>query len=214
MIIALTGAPNSGKTSTMDFLQEKFEGIGYTVICIPEIADFLLKKGISPNSCGSQEKFQEAIFSIQLKVENECFKQIKNDKKVVVLIDRSLLDGGTFISDSDFNYIMEKNNLSKEKIYKRYDIILFLESSVSIGQYDQYANNSFRFHNKEQTLAIQEKTHKMFEGINNCYFFKFTENIKEKQDKIWQLIQLKNIGTQNKIETIGKNDNSNNKEER
>ncbi len=214
MIIALTGAPNSGKTSTVDFLQKKFEEIGYKVICIPEIAEVLLKKGISPNFCGSQEKFQEALFSMQLKIENDCFEQIENDKKVVVLIDRSLLDGGTFISDRDFNYIMEKNNLSKEEIYKRYDMILFLESSVTLGEYDQYANNSFRFHNKEETLEIQEKTHKMFKGMNNCYFFEFTEDIKEKQDKIWQLIQLKNIGTQNKTEITGKNDNNGDKEER
>ena len=50
--IVLTGGPCSGKTTSIQKIEEEFTQLGYKVIIVPEAAPILINSGIRPFGIG------------------------------------------------------------------------------------------------------------------------------------------------------------------
>lgn len=144
--IVLTGAPSSGKSTTLLELQKHF---GEQVVVVPESAVVLLSGGFPAPAHEDLEQiraFQNAILSVQENLES-IFSQ-KSDASVMIM-DRAKLDGAAFWPPGPDDYI--KNfDIDLQGELSAYDHVLFLE----IPKKEYFGGlQKTRFHNYDQSVA-------------------------------------------------------------
>ena len=106
--IVFTGGPCSGKTTFTSRAQQVFGERGYRVIIDNESATDLISGGISPATMGMYE-FQKYCIDLQLKKEELCYKAAEeiSGEKVLIFIDRGILDDRAYVSDEEFEQIID-----------------------------------------------------------------------------------------------------------
>ena len=156
--IVFTGGPCSGKTTFTSRVSQIFAERGYRVIIDNESATDLISGGISPATLGMYE-FQKYVVALQLKKEELCLKaanEISGDK-VIVFIDRGLLDDMSYVGETAFKEILKDFDLKLEELNDRYDMVVHLVTSAK-GKEDAYtlANNTARYETIEEARAMDD----------------------------------------------------------
>jgi len=144
--IVITGGPCGGKTTALSFLKAQLGRRGWSLVLVPECATSLIAGGISPSSM-SRLDFQTAVFELQLAQEDvflRSAKRIANDK-VLMVCDRGLMDGKGYLSDEEFDDLLQSHGLTEEEANARYGAIFHLQSAAK-GQLNAYSldNNASR----------------------------------------------------------------------
>lgn len=121
--IVLTGGPCGGKTESIDFLSKKLIEQNYSVKVVNETANSLLKLGYMPSVNISIFDFQNLLFKIQFLNE-----YISEGKSNILLCDRGLFDGKVYINESNFQKILELNEVKEKEIFSTYDGALYCRS--------------------------------------------------------------------------------------
>ncbi|MBQ6479154.1 MAG: AAA family ATPase [Erysipelotrichaceae bacterium] len=156
--IVFTGGPCSGKTTFTSRAQQVFAERGYRVIIDHESATDLISGGISPATLSMYE-FQKYCIALQLKKEEICYraaKEISGDK-VLIFIDRGILDDMAYVGEDDFREILKEFNMVPEEINSRYDMVVHLVTSAK-GKEEAYnnANNAARYETVEQARIMDD----------------------------------------------------------
>ena len=156
--IVFTGGPCSGKTTFMSRAEEIFGERGYRVIIDNESATDLISGGISPATLGMYE-FQKYVVSLQLAKEKICYQaaqEIEGDK-VLMFIDRALLDNESYVGHDDYCKILEDFDINYDEINSRYDMVVHLVTSAK-GKEDAYSNsnNMARYETIDQARAMDD----------------------------------------------------------
>jgi len=156
--IVFTGGPCSGKTTFTSRAQQVFAERGYRVIIDHESATDLITGGISPATMGMYE-FQKYCIALQLKKEEICCqaaKEISGDK-VIVFMDRGILDDLAYVGEDDFREILKDFNMKPEEMNDRYDMVVHLVTSAK-GKEEAYtyANNSARYETIEEARVMDD----------------------------------------------------------
>lgn len=137
----LTGGSCGGKTTTTRVLKDKLEKLGYNVFIIPEISTELDLKGYTLEKLG-RKKWQEMILRWQIAKEDIIYKKANiTEKPSIIICDRGALDGQAYVTESLFNGILNKLNLNKEELYKRYDLVFHM-TSIALDFPEKYENTS------------------------------------------------------------------------
>ena len=145
--IVLTGGPCGGKTESIDFLSKKLIEQNYSVKVVNETANSLLKLGYMPSVNISIFDFQNLLFKIQFLNE-----YISEGKSNILLCDRGLFDGKVYINESDFQKILELNEVKEKEIFSTYDGALYCRS-ISYEYPNEFSKKEFM---KAQKLAELE----------------------------------------------------------
>jgi hypothetical protein len=172
--IVITGAPSSGKSTTIARISEI---LGSKATIVPEGAFVLLSGGFpAPEHHDMQqiESFQKAIIQVQTGLEIIFDK--KNPDAQLMIFDRGILDGAGFWPPGPQDYY-DKFKIDVAKEYAKYDYVFFFgfPSEKFFG-----GLNSLRFHNYEQCLASEKMLKQIWHKHPNFIEVKATENFEDK----------------------------------
>lgn len=191
--IVLTGGPCSGKTESIAELKKYFTDLKYKVISIPEMATEIRRDGlIHTEGTISKIDFQKAIFELQLYKE-DLYKHMmmKNEerKKMILLLDRGLLDAKVYLDELEFKKLLNENKLTEKDIIDRYSVVLHLESTAN-SQDGLYSNttNKFRLSNPEQAIIQEQKSIKVWSEHPNFHIVSLEKSFDIKLAKIKKLV--------------------------
>ena len=178
--IVFTGGPCSGKTTFTSRAQQVFAERGYRVIIDHESATDLISGGISPATIGMYD-FQKYVVGLQLKKEELCYQaaqEISGDK-VLVFIDRGILDDMAYVGKEAFEQILKNFDMKLEDINGRYDMVVHLVTAAK-GKEEAYtlANNAARYETVEEARVMDDMALKAWESHPNRYIIG-NENIFE-----------------------------------
>ena len=137
--IGFVGGPCSGKTKCLPLLKKKLEIDGYKVFIIEESATEISLSGIVPSNDIPMQFFQECILRNQLFKEKmyQDLEKIIDTNKIILLFDRTIMDGQLYLSEMIFNAMLHNYGLNKQIAMDRYDMIIHM-TTVADKLKDKY----------------------------------------------------------------------------
>ena len=187
--ICLTGGPCGGKSTALSKIEQTLTDKGYKVFVIEETATRYINAGIKPfgDDAISRLEFENMILKVQI-TEEEAFARTANllDKKCVILCDRGIFDIKSFISNEEFDYLLNKHNLSKIRIMDSYNMVINL-NTVAKGKAELYTldNNTARSEGVKEAIIRDDKCEDAWSFHQN---FKIIDNSTNFEDKINRVI--------------------------
>lgn len=167
--IGITGGPAGGKTYFTTFSKQYFMKAGMRPVYVSEVATLFDEFGIGPTSKVLENiEYQYLVAKYQLSVEETLINSLKNSTDNILLVfDRTLLDGKAYCSAQEWEIILERLGLIEQDIYERYDLILHFVSTA-VGKFANYSteNNPARTETKEQAAFREEQNMKAYNGMN------------------------------------------------
>lgn len=179
----ITGGPCAGKTSAMAILKEIFEKEGYSVVIIPETATEFICSGISPWTMDTNVNYQKYQLKLQLEKERlycEAAAHLAKCEKLIILIDRGGMDNKAYLSDSDFNGILDELELREDDILSRYDAVFHLETNAKTGIGYTLSNNRARTETPEEAVRLDDRTVSVWLRHPYHRVIKCTDTLEEK----------------------------------
>jgi len=178
--IVLTGGPCAGKTSAITHVREKLTRLGYYVVVVPETATELISGGISPWAMPTRKDYQVFQMQMQLTKERiftEAARKLPSDK-IIIIFDRALIDSKAYMTESDFQDMLNLFNISEADIRSSYDGVFHLVTAAN-GAIDYYtlSNNDARVESPEEATELDNrlinawKSNKNFCVIDNSTDF-------------------------------------------
>ena len=188
--IVLTGGPCAGKTTAINEVRKFLVNKGFNVLSVNETATEMINGGITPQNVG-QIVFQKNLLELQLKKEEVFMNSALNFKKDTVLIlDRGAFDGKAYLTENEFNQILNEFNLDEKSLLNSYDAVIFLDTAAdNTGDYT-VANNSARMESEKEAIEINLKTYNVWTNHHN--FHKIKNEI-DFNEKIFNLLNLIDI---------------------
>lgn len=183
--IVLTGGPCAGKSTAMAKIQDTFNKMGYVTLFVPETASELILGGVVPWSC---KTFQENLFALQSEKERIFEEAAKGMgcEKVLIVCDRGLLDGKTYMTEKDFKNMLKGFRTNEVKIRDNYDAVFHLVTAAKgAEEFYTYANNAARTETVEQA-AIQDD--KLIAAWTGHPHFRIIDNSTDFETKIHRLL--------------------------
>ncbi|KAJ1618270.1 AAA domain-containing protein [Pavlovales sp. CCMP2436] len=166
-VIALTGGPCAGKTTAMRRLQAHFGALGMRVYLVPEAATIMWASGCEPSDLGLSEPrvaFQTGLMRLQLQLEDSIAAVARaNGTKAVLLCDRGLMDGKAYMSDAEWQRVLDNNKLAEEECNMRYDCVIHLVTAAE-GASEHYVASQLRRETAEQAVAVEKRTLEVWAG--------------------------------------------------
>jgi predicted ATPase len=214
--IVLTGGPSAGKSTILQFVKKYFNKYNsdkteksqqILVLTLNEIATYLINQGITFTPL-EPPLFQKLVMSTQLSMEKTIYEYAesmsKHYHKVLVLMDRGLLDGKAYlIGDGGLNQQVEDNwnqildGLKIKDVYQehllKYDLIIHIVTAAQgTGFFYTTENNAARTETPEQAKEIDGKTLLVWEhGVDKpIYILDNREGIICRQGKGVQIVKM------------------------
>lgn len=166
-MIAITGGPCSGKTTFLSQIQETLLKEGFKVIIIRESATELFSNAIDPllfkKTVRAHNQLQEIIFREQISRENSFLHlarlqlQLGATEKLVILCDRSTLDGEAYMGPVAFKRMIKKLGYTKQELVHRYTATICLTTAAKgAKKFYTLANNQARTERWEVACQLDE----------------------------------------------------------
>lgn len=186
--IVLTGGPCAGKTTALSQIEQYLKELGIKAFIVSETATEIINNRLLPKDIGIVN-FQKYILKCQLQKE-QLYEEIASNfsyDKVVIICDRGIMDGKAFISNDEFdkilNQVSEELNikLNTSDIINRYDMIIHL-TSAALGNSKYYTleNNSARSETVDEAISLDKKTVEAWSIHNNLQIIDSYEDFNEK----------------------------------
>lgn len=192
--IVLTGGPCAGKTTTISRIEDYLTSKGYHVLVLNECATETIKSGIRPFGNGAVNvfDFQNEIINLQLYKEdrfNKILDKLPLGTKVVMLLDRGILDNKAYLGDDMFNELMIANDLTEEDILNRYDLVIHM-ITVASDMENRYSNsnNTARFEDSKEAIELDKRTSEAWKNHNNLKIVGVCETLEEKINKVLGIV--------------------------
>ena len=158
--IVITGGPCAGKSTAMSWIQNAFTKQGYTVLFIPETATELITGGVAPWTCGSRADYQKCQMQLQLEKE-KVFEQAARTmtvNKILIVCDRGALDNKAYMTDDDFQQLLQQLHTNEIELRDQYDAVFHLVSAAKGAEaFYTTSNNAARTETVEQACSLDDK---------------------------------------------------------
>lgn len=160
--IVLTGGPCAGKSTAMSWIQNAFTERGYKVLFVPETATELITGGVAPWTCGSNLDYQCCQMRLQSEKEDIFSEAAKTmpEEKILIVCDRGMMDNRAYMSEMDFQVVLQRIQRTEVEIRDCYDAVFHLMSAAN-GAPDIYLKNKesnpARTETVEQAVALDNK---------------------------------------------------------
>lgn len=193
LMVALEGAPCSGKSSCLKAVRDYFINQGKIVFVLNETATELKLNGVDNLTTDvSYFQFQNLLVREQLFKEQEYRRLGRNladrtGKDFLLLCDRGLIDGIAFGNRNEFLNVMDAHGLSLNLARDYYDKVIYLETAINIK--DTKANNEIRTDTPEQAQIANEILIKEWQKHQNFTMVPLMETIQQKQKVVIDLIE-------------------------
>lgn len=194
--IVLTGGPCAGKTTILSKIEQNLCEMGYKVFIVRESATELINGGITPHKNGvGMLNFQKLILEYQYQKEeiyNNALNFI-NDKDIVIIYDRALLDNKAYIGDLDFNELLYElsikfgKRIDESSILNRYDMVIHLVTSAGKKGYS-LENNNARYEKEDDAILLDKRILSSWMMHDNLQVVDSYDNFDDKINKVLSLI--------------------------
>jgi hypothetical protein len=176
---------------------------GYECMMVPEAATMIFSAGgvlnMETYSKYQGLLFQKALMGLQIALEKQYVDLMRikpTSEYVFVLCDRGLLDGSAYISDEDFDGMLEECSLDRNDCLNTYDIVIHMVTAAK-GAEEHYTieNNNARDEAIPLARLLDEKLSKAWCSHPNFFYNSnkgidnFTEKVKRAENFI-----LKKLG--------------------
>lgn len=186
--IVVTGAPGSGKTTTVNTLRKE---LGHLILCAPEVATPLITQlGITPDTpwkeLPAHPRFQEAMHDIQKTLEDLSDEVARQTGRKAVLLDKSRIEMAAHILNSEISVAEGREFYKKmfsrtvEDVYRDYDLVLFLELPEEKIFDEIRANNPARPSSYAGQQIIGERVREVWKDHPN---FRIISSFEKWEDK-------------------------------
>ena len=144
----------------MASISQDLTQLGYKVLVVPEAATLIMKGGamIVSNAFTPEQglMFQKALMRLQIALENTYVEigQLVKTEPVVVLIDRGLMDGSAYVSEENWQALMDDLGVNIVQLRDiRYDAVIHMVTAANGADefYDSLTNNA-RYESKEEAI--------------------------------------------------------------
>ena len=155
-VIAVTGGPGGGKSTSISVLEQELTNKGYTVFVVEEMATNVINSGANPGVVGLME-FQKMLIKLQLERNNVyddvAAKLAYEGHNIIIIYDRGIPDCKGFISDNDYKQLLDDIGLTETQIMDYYDGVFHLVTAAD-GAPEAYTceNNAARTETPEQAI--------------------------------------------------------------
>lgn len=174
--IVVTGGPGGGKTTALDLFQREFKS---QVSVVPEAATLLFENGVRPETDPSRIKLlQQGIYKVQNTLE-ETFSIIYPERLLVC--DRGTLDGLAYWPESEADFFKTLNTTLEAEI-KRYDAIIFFQSSAATGE-DIKSNNPYRSESAVRATELDERLREVWSRHPHFHYVPNNSSFMKKIDQ-------------------------------
>jgi len=122
--------------------------------------DFFTTEGMAP-------VIQGVVLDTQMALEDGVERVLRaRGKPAVILCDRGAMDGAIYVSDQDFQKVMEERNTSIVELRdKRYDACFHMVTAADGAEpYYTLENNKVRWESKEDARDNDRRTQKVWLG--------------------------------------------------
>ena len=183
--IALSGGPSSGKTTFLALTCIYFKMLGYNVYISEEIASLMINSGMSFRHIKTKESvytFQKNLLERMLLQEDGILSYIKMNtlnEKNVIISDRGALDVKAYMEIDEWNKLLEELKLTEEKLFLRYDCVIFLDANT---EYYTTENNKARSETLEEAIVLSAKTKSVWDKHSKFIVSKSRKNFLEKYE--------------------------------
>lgn len=193
--IVFTGGPSGGKTKALARTSDELTSRGYNVIIVEEAATMAINSGIRPfgDNAIPVIDFQRYVLKLQLEFErNAISKARERDKDVIILYDRGIMDGKSYLLEDEFKLLLAEVNLCEKDILSLYDLVLHLKT-VALGTSKRFSSesNPARFEESAEQAIIQDiKTLDVWSEHNNFKVIDCKDTFDEKFAEIMSYIDF------------------------
>ncbi|MBR4592330.1 MAG: ATP-binding protein [Elusimicrobiaceae bacterium] len=179
--IALTGGPNSGKTTALSVLKETF---GPQVELVREAATLVFSGGFprQDNSIAHIEAAQCIIFYTTLQLESLAEK---SSAAPLIVCDRGTVDAAVYWPGGTDDFFKQMGT-TLEKEIARYDAVLHLSPPTNPAFYQ---STQVRTESLDQAFEIDRKILKIWEKHPNRVVISGTEHFFEKAEAIKNFVE-------------------------
>lgn len=190
--IVLTGGPCAGKTTALTKIEESLSEKGYKVFIVSESATELIKGGILPfgNSPLQMKLFQELNVKYQLdkeKIYEEAAHLLPNDQKAVIVYDRGAIDNKAYVTEGEFNEVLNTLKLKEIELLDRYSMVIHLVTAAKgAEEFYSLSNNSARTETIEEAILKDKLTMNVWTGHPRL---KIIDNSTNFEDKISNVLK-------------------------
>ncbi|MBO7217179.1 MAG: ATP-binding protein, partial [Clostridia bacterium] len=186
--IVITGGPCAGKSSAMEYLEEKISNLGYKVIFVAETATELMTGGVTPLSCDSVAEYQKLQMRLQIEKEKifEQAAKTMNFDKVLIVCDRGTLDCKAYMEEADFIAATQSIGTNETLLRDNYDAVFHLVTTAK-GALHAYntENNSVRTETPKMAAELDDKLISAWTGHPH---FRVIDNSTDFEDKKKRLV--------------------------
>lgn len=165
--IVITGGPCGGKSTGLSWIEKAFSQKGYKVLFVPETATELITGGVAPWTCGSNLEYQKCQMKLQLEKEKLFLQAAKtmDAEKVLIVCDRGAVDNKAYMSQDEFDAVLESVGMNEIELRDNYDAIFHLVTAAK-GAVEFYtnANNTARTETPQQAAELDDKLISVWTG--------------------------------------------------
>lgn len=185
--IVITGGPCGGKTTAMTRIKTEFEKLGYRVLFIPETATELISGGVAPWTCASNLEFQKCQVALQKEKERifEKAASTMTDSKILIVCDRGVLDNKAYMTQEEFDIVMESLGTSEDFERDRYGAVFHMVTAAN-GAREAYtlANNEARYETPEEAVEVDNRVLACWEGHPHLRVIDNTSTFEDKLHRV------------------------------
>ena len=189
--IVLTGGPGGGKTTVLPLCIECLLSAGYDVLNIAEAATTVMDRGINfRDGVVDSLEFQRFLLKYQLFWEDAIMNTKYNtNKPLVVLLDRSIIDGKAYINNEQWEKLKEEFGVNELDIFSRYDLVVHLVTAAYGAEHAYTCDN-----NKQRGEKDLEAARRVEKNVRDAYYghlnVRYVDNSTDFNEKMQRVINV------------------------
>lgn len=182
--IVLTGGPGAGKTVISTRLVAQFSD---RFVLVPEAATQvydLLQTRWDKLTLDGRRDVQRQIYRLQIEQEGRIARDHPDQ---ILLLDRGTIDGAAYWPDGPDEYWRDLGTTIETEL-KRYDRVIWLESSAALGLYDGDQSNICRFEDAAAAVESGKLLLRLWAGHANLKHVGAFSNLDDKIAAVGEML--------------------------
>ena len=173
----LTGGPCGGKTTALARIYSYLRERGFQVVTCPEAFTILQSNGMSLDffaTGGMDTVIQNTVMDVQITLEESLETVLKaHGKPAVMLCDRGPMDGAAYMSEDDWNQLLEKRGIETTDLRdKRYNAVFHMVTAADgAAPFYTLENNATRSESPDEARDLDKRTQQAWVGHPHMYVF-------------------------------------------
>jgi predicted ATPase len=183
--IVLTGGPGAGKTSVAAALSARWPARFAVVAEAATQVYERLGTCWADLDVDGRRDVQRRIYELQLDQERRL-QEMQTGK--TLLLDRGTVDGAAYWPDGAEDY-WRVLKTSHEAELRRYDAVIWLQSSAALGSYDGTASNPWRSEPAAAAVELDERLERLWQGHRNFRRVRAFPQFEQKLEVVYAVLE-------------------------